>query len=350
MRWVPALLVALLLAACGGGTAAGGAAAAEEVAPGSVTLRLGYFPNLTHAPAIVGVEDELFAEALGPDVSFETRIFNAGPAAIEAVFSESVDAVYIGPNPAINAWAQSHGEAVRLIAGSTSGGAFFVVRDDIQTPQDLRGGRVATPQLGNTQDVALRSWLAEQGLATDPAGGGDVSILPQENAQTLESFASGEIDGAWVPEPWATRLVQEAGGRVLVDERDLWPEGRYVTTHLLVRTDYLDAHPDVIEDLLRGHVAAVDAVNKDPQTAQETVIAGIEAITGSALRAEVVVAAWEHLEFTVDPIASSLVEGARDAEAVGLLDAVDLDGIYHLDPLNAVLAELGRDPVQGAMS
>jgi NitT/TauT family transport system substrate-binding protein len=185
-------------------------------------LRLGYFANVTHAPAIWR-RAGLPAEALGPGVKLELRTFNAGPEAVEAIFSDALDISYIGPNPAINAFAQSGGEAIRIVAGATSGGAALVVNPKISAPAQLKGTRLATPQRGNTQDVALRAWLAENGLASDLEGGGDVSILPQANAQTLETFRAGEIQGAWVPEPWATRLVLEGGGSVLVDERTLWP-------------------------------------------------------------------------------------------------------------------------------
>jgi len=165
------------------------------------------------------VESGSFAESLGAGVTFEVSPFNAGGSASEALLNGAIDATFIGPNPAINAFAQSRGAAIRIIAGATSGGAYLVVKPEITSAADLRGKRLGTPQLGNTQDVALRTWLADNGLSTDAQGGGDVSILPQENAQTLETFASGQIDGAWVPEPWATRLVQEGGGTVLIDER-----------------------------------------------------------------------------------------------------------------------------------
>ena len=212
-----------------------------------MTLRLGYFPNVTHATALVGVEQGIFAEALGDDVTLETSTFNAGPEAIEALFAGAIDATYIGPNPAINGFAKSDGEALRIVSGATSGGAFLVVKPEITSPADLAGTAIATPPLGNTQDVALRAWLQEQGLSTDESGGGDVSIVPQENSATLDAFKAGHIDGAWVPEPWATRLIQEGGGTVLVDERDLWPDGQYVTTHLIVATQFLDDHPDVVK-------------------------------------------------------------------------------------------------------
>jgi NitT/TauT family transport system substrate-binding protein len=356
-----ATLVALVLlvAACStlagvGGTASSPLSSAEGVAgatgaPGAAagTLKLGYFPNITHATALVGVESGIFAKALGPGVTFEVSSFNAGGAASEALLNGAIDATFIGPNPAINAFAKSNGAAIRIIAGSTSGGAYLVVKPGIASAADLRGKKVATPQLGNTQDVALRTWLLDAGLATDAQGGGDVSILPQENAQILETFTGGGIDGAWVPEPWATRLVQEGGGKVLVDEKTLWPEGRYVTTHLIVRTDYLQAHPDIIRALLEGVLEANDLVNSDPAMAQKLTNQGIKEITNKTIADKVITAAWPNLTFTIDPIASSLKGSADHATKVGLLDPVDLTGIYDLDPLNELLQLAGKPPVSG---
>lgn len=348
--------IALFAGACASqpGTGAAGqpSVAAQADSGGAIaaaqgTLRLGYFPNITHATALIGVESGIFAKALGAGVTFEVSSFNAGPAASEALLNGAIDATFIGPNPAINAYAKSSGAAVRIIAGATSGGAFLVVKPAIGSAADLRGNKLATPQLGNTQDVALRTWLADNGLATDPQGGGDVSILPQENSQTLETFTSGQIEGAWVPEPWATRLVQEGGGKVLVDERTLWPEGRYVTTHLIVRTDYLDAHPDIIRALLAGVIEANDLVNRDPAKAQELTNQGIKKITNKSIADKVMTAAWPNLTFTVDPIASSLQGSADHATTVHLLDPVDLKGIYQLDPLNELLRQAGKPPVSG---
>ena len=319
-------------------SALGGAAPRQS----SVTLRLGYFPNVTHASAIVGVEGGIFQDKLGDGVKLDTSTFNAGPQVVEALNSGALDASYIGPNPAINAFAQSGGEAIRIVSGATSGGAFLVVKPDIKSAKDLKGKKVASPQLGNTQDVALRTWLKKKGLKTDTAGGGDVSILPQDNAQTLDLFKQGEIDGAWVPEPWATRLVQEGGGKVLVDERTLWPKGRYVTTHLIVRTEFLKDHPDAVKRLLEGQVAANDLIKSDPQRAQQLVGQVIERATGKPLAADVIAASFQNLEFTNDPIASSLRKSAKDAEAVGLLKAVNLKGIYNLKLLNQVLEQQGE--------
>ena len=307
---------------------------------GSATSRTSRTPS-----AIAGVDKGIIADALPANVTLKTQNFAAGPAAVEALLGGSLDATYIGPNPAINAFAQSDGEAVRIIAGATSGGASLVVKPEITSGAQLKGKSLATPQLGNTQDVALRAYLKAQGLSTDIQGGGDVSIKPQENAQTLDTFKAGQIDGAWVPEPWASRLVLEGGGKVLVNEKQLWPGGKFVTTHLIVRTKFLEDHPEAVQGLLEGHVAAVDYVNDNTDEAKTVVNAGIEKIAGKPIKPEVLDRAWPEMEFTVDPIAASLTKSAADAEAAGLLEHVDLDGIYALDILNAVLKDLGKPEV-----
>jgi sulfonate transport system substrate-binding protein len=346
-----ALACSALLAACGSdpesNAAAPQASGAASASSDPVTLRLGYFPNVTHAPALVGIQDGIFQSNLGPNVKFETAPFNAGPEAVEALNGDAIDASFIGPNPAINLFSKSGGKAIRIVSGTTSGGAFLVVAPDINGPEDLKGKTVASPQLGGTQDVALRSWLKDQGLSTDTAGGGDVSIAPQANADTLTAFKDGSIAGAWVPEPWATRLILEGGGKVLVDERDLWPEGQYVTTHLIVATTFLEKHPDVVEGLIKGLLASIDAIEADPGAAQKSANQAIADVTGKPLSDDVIAGAWKNLEFTVDPIASSLAESSKDAVAVGLQDPVDLTGIYDLDILNKVLTEHGKPIVEG---
>ncbi len=363
MRWprgrtmiFGALALSMVAAACGDdGSAAGGATtpggSETTTAPAldklTGTLRLGYLANVTHAPAIIGEEEGIFAAALGEGVDIEYTYFNAGTEAIEALFAGAIDAAFVGPNPAINGFAQSGGEALRIVAGTTSGGASLVVADGIDGPEDLAGKSLATPSLGNTQDVALRAWLSEQGYETDETGGGDVSIRPQANADTLTAFKDGSIDGAWVPEPWATRLVLEGGGTVLVDERDLWPDGQFVTTHLIVGTDYLEANRGIVRGLIEGLLDAIDVANGDREAAQVTTNAGIERITTKALAPETVSGAWEKMTFTSDPIASSLAKSKDDAVAAGLLEDVDLDGIYDLSLLNEVLAERGEKEVEG---
>ena len=356
-RLAAALFVSVLVvAACGDDSTTESAATPAEATTGAGapsqlegTVRLGYLPNVTHAPALVGVAEGTFAAALGDGVDLRTFTFNAGTEAVEALLAESLDLTFIGPNPAINAFAKSAGEAIRIISGSTSGGAYLVVKPEITSADQLAGTTLATPSLGNTQDVALRAWLKQNFLETTPEGGGDVSILPQSNSTTLDSFISGAIDGAWVPEPWATRLVEEGGGRVLVDERDLWPDtkGEYVTTHVIVRTAFLNDHPDLVKAVLAGLADAIDVITDAPTAAQADVVAQIGEITGSAPDAGVIAKSFANLTFTLDPIAASLQKSADDAIAVGLLDPVDLDGIYDLTLLNEVLADRGTAPVSG---
>jgi NitT/TauT family transport system substrate-binding protein len=319
------------------------AEAAPSAAP--TVTHLGYFPNITHAAAIAGVAKGYFAEALGGAANLQTLTFNAGPDAVTAILSGSLDASFVGPNPAINAFVKSNGEAIRIVSGATSGGAFFVVRDGINSTQDLKGKKIATPQLGNTQDVALRSWLTANGLTADTQGGGDVSIMPQSNSQTLQAFEAGQIDGAWVPEPWATRMIQEGGAHVLVDERDLWPNGQYVTTLLIVRADFLQQHRDVVKHLIEGLLNATDYVNGQSTDAQAAVGDALSQLTGTTLPAGVLSTAWGNLTFTMDPIAASLQKSADEAKALGFLDSSDLTGIFDLSVLNEVLTERGRPTI-----
>jgi NitT/TauT family transport system substrate-binding protein len=312
-----------------------------------LTLRLGYFPNLTHAPALAGLKKGYFASALGSNVTIETHTFNAGGDAITAILSNSIDATFVGPSPTTNAFVQSHGEAIRVIAGATSGGALLVVKPSITSVAGLKGRTIADPQLGATQDVALRWFLKSNGFATDTAGGGDVSILPEDNAQTLTAFKQGKVDGAWVPEPWASRLVLEGGGKVLVDERDLWPQGKFVTTDLVVRTDFLQAHPKRIQALLEGLHQSIDFLNSNPSDAQSVTNDALAELAGKKLASGVVAAAWQHMTFTLDPLAPTLKASADHAHSLGLLSNVNLSGLYDLAPLNAVLAAHNEPPVAG---
>jgi NitT/TauT family transport system substrate-binding protein len=343
------VLLLALLAACGGDD--GGEAStddtSDEPTAEAIEVRLGYFPNITHAPAIIGDLGGYFEEHLPEGGSITTSSFNAGPEAVQALFADSLDLSFIGPNPAINAYAQSDGAAIRIVSGTTSGGAFLVVREGIDRPEDLEGTKLATPQLGNTQDVALRAWLKDFGFTADDAGGGDVSILPQANGEALAAFIAGDIDGAWVPEPWATRFIQEGGAKVLIEESDLWPEGDFVTTHLIVRTEFLEDHPDVVKGIIEGLADAIDLTENDPVKAKELTNQGIEAITDKPLSAAVMDAAWENLRFTLDPIAKSLATSKDDAVEAGLLEDVELDDIYDLTVLNEVLADRGEPEVQG---
>ena len=332
----------IFLVACGQAVSS---AAPNDDRP--LTLRLGYFPNLTHAPALVGIKKGFFASALGSNVTIETHTFNAGGDAITAILSNSIDASFVGPSPTTNGFVQSRGEAIRVIAGSTSGGALLVVRPSITSVAGLKGKTIADPQLGATQDVALRWFLKSNGFATDTAGGGDVSILPQDNAQTLTAFKQGKVDGAWVPEPWASRLVVEGNGKVLVDERDLWPQGKFVTTDLVVRTDFLQAHPKRIQALLEGLHQSIAYLNSTASDSQSVTNDALAELTSKKLASGVVSAAWQHMTFTLDPLASTLKTSADHAHGLGLLANVNLKGLYDLAPLNAVLAAHNEPPVSG---
>jgi NitT/TauT family transport system substrate-binding protein len=340
-----ALTTAAALTACSGdkdAASASGGGSAEASA-----IRLGYFPNITHTPALLGVNKGYLQEALG-STKLEAKTFNAGPAAIEALFSGAIDATYIGPNPAINGWAQSKGEGLKIIAGSTSAGAGLVVKPGITTAAGLQGKKIATPQLGNTQDVALRAWLKENGLNADTQGGGDVSILPQDNATILQAFAQGAIDGAWVPEPYYSRLQLESGGKVLVDEKELWPGGQFVTTHLIVTQEFLKKYPGTVKKLLQGHLKALDYIKADNTGAQKAANDQLAALSGKPLKDNILAASFQNLTFTADPIASSLFTSAQHAQDVGLLKPVDLNGIYDLGPLNELLKAAGRPEVSDA--
>jgi NitT/TauT family transport system substrate-binding protein len=320
--------LALLATACG----SSGASAST----GPVTLRLGYFPNVTHAPALVGVPRGLFAKALGPDKLDASTTFNAGPAETEALLSGAIDVAFIGPSPSITAFTRSGG-AVHIIAGTASGGAGLVVKPSITSVDQLKGKTIATPQLGNTQDVALRAFLTSKGFKTDTQGGGDVSIKPQDNAQTIDTFKQGTIDGAWVPEPYLSRLVLEGHGKLLVDEKDLWPGGQWVTTNVLVRSDFLKAHPATVKRFLQGLVDTIAYIKANPSDSQSAANDQLGTLTGKKLSPRVIAAAFGNLTFTIDPVASSLAKQASDAQAAGTLTNAKISGIYDLTILNQVL-------------
>jgi NitT/TauT family transport system substrate-binding protein len=321
-------------------------------AQGVKTLRIGYFPNINHAQAVIGLGNGDFQRALGNNVKLETFQFNAGPSAIESLLANRIDASYIGPNPAINGYVVSDGRDVRVIAGATSGGASFVVRNDsgINTVKDLGGKKFASPQLGNTQDVALRKYLVDNGFKTIE-NGGNVTVTPVANADILTLFLKKELDGAWVPEPWATRLVKEANGKILIDERDLWPpEGKFVTAHIIVRPDYLKQNPDVIKKLIAAHVNETQWINDNKEQAIKEFNVQLKKLTGKELPEDVLAESLTRLEFTDDPIKSSLLKSANDAYDLGFLAKgearPDLNGIYDLVLLNQVLTEKGLPTIE----
>src|SRR5919199_1094448 len=233
------------------------------------TIRIGYFPNINHAQAVIGLGRGDFQKILGNNIDVKTQIFNAGPAAIEGLLANQIDVTFVGPGPAINGYVRSDGQALRIISGVASGGAVFVVRNDvgINSAQDLANKKFATPELGNTQDIALRNYLLDNGLNTKEKGG-NVEVLTAKNSDIVTLFLTKQIDGAWVPEPWGETLVKEGGGKIFIDERDLWPpEGKFVTAHIIVRPDYLQNNPDVIKKLLEAHIDEANWINSNKAAA-----------------------------------------------------------------------------------
>ena len=318
---------------------------AQAVAPTpAAELKLGYFGNVTHAPALVGIKEGFLADSLG-GTTLNTETFNAGPAAIEALNAGAIDAAYIGPNPAINSFVKSQGESVRVIAGAAAGGAQLVVKPEITSPADLEGRTIASPQLGGTQDVALRAWLTSQGYKTNVDGSGDVAINPTDNAQTLKLFQDGKLDGAWLPEPWASRLVLTAGAKVLVDEKDLWDgslsgkPGEFPTTILIVNQKFAAKHPDTVKALLKGHAKSVDWLNSASDGEKASVInAALKEAAGAELKADVIDRSLKNIVFTVDPLAGTYQKLLADGVAAGTTKQADINGIFDLAALNEVTA------------
>lgn len=312
-------------------------------------IRVGYFANITHAQALVGRANGQFEKGLGPGVRIEWKAFNAGPSAIEALFAGAIDLTYVGPNPAVTGYVRSQGEAVRLIAGAASGGASLVVRDGsgIKKASDFHGKKVATPQQGNTQDVALRAWLRANGMKPREKGG-DVQVLPISNADQLTLFLKGQLDAAWAPEPWAARLVHEGGGHIFLDERDLWPNHQFAITGLVVHPKFLKEHPDIVKNFLRAHVELTDWINKNPDQAKRIMNQQLQKETGKPLPAEVMSDAFSRMQVTYDPIRASILKSSQQAFDEGFLGRTqpDLSGFYDLTLLNEVLREKKASPVQ----
>lgn len=310
------------------------------------TVTLGYFPNLTHASAIVGIQKGYFKKALAADsAGLKTLDFNSGSDTIDALLNGDLDATYIGPSPAITAFATSHN--VSIVSGATSGGASLVVSKSITSAKDLVGKTLATPGQGNTQDVALKYWLKQQGYQVSPDGQGDVTVLAQDNSLTVQQFAQGQIAGGWLPEPYASLLISE-GAHTLVNEASLWPQGKFVTTQLLVNNDFLHAHPTLVADLLKGQIQANDYIKSHPASAKTMTGAYIARLTGGKVSRQVLDRAWSQLTFTDDPLANTLLASAKHATATGLLDHVSgLSGIYDLGPLNQLLKADHEPTVSG---
>lgn len=307
----------------------------------SSIIRLGYFPNINHAQAVIGVGNGDFQNSMG-DVKIQSQVFNAGPSAIEALFANRIDVAYVGPNPAINGYLKSDGQGLKIISGVSSGGAVFVVRNDsgITSTHDFAGKKFASPQLGNTQDVALRSYLLKNGYKTSE-NGGNVTVIPANAADIVTMMLKKEIDGAWVPEPWGTILVKQANGKIFLDEKKLWPNGKFTTAIIIARTDYLHSHPDAIRKLLIAHVKETIWINNNKNESIKIFNDQIQKITGKTIPNNVISEAFSRLDMTYDPVKASVFKSANDAFDLGFLGdrQPDLSKIFDLTILNDVLRE-----------
>jgi NitT/TauT family transport system substrate-binding protein len=326
----------LLVAGCSSGgssssSAAGGTSTATGAASAPVTVRLGYLANITHAPALIAVKNGYFTTELGSAGTVKSTIYTSGTQETTAILAGQLDAAYVGPNPAINAWQKSSGAAIKVISGVATGGASIVVKPSITAAAQLKGQSVATPSLGNTQDVAVRYWLKQQGLTTSATGGGDVTIKPTSpNSAAVLEFKSGQIAGASEPSPYDVEMVQD-GGKVLLSEPG-------VTTVLMVTQSFLSAHPAVVADLLKANLDALNYIKSSPAQAEQAANDELAAYTGKPLSSKVLDPAFKEITFTDDPDATSLNQDAQQATSVGLLKSVSLTGIFDLDPLNSILS------------
>ncbi len=332
---------ALLVAACssaGSSSSSATSGGATKAAAAPVTVRLGFLANITHAPALIALKNGYFATALGSAGTVHATAFSSGTQETTAILAGQLDAAYVGPNPAINAWQKSGGTAIKIVAGAATGGASIVVKPSITSAAQLKGQSLATPSLGNTQDVALRYWLKQHGLTTSATGGGDVSIKPTTpNSAAVLEFESGQIAGASEPAPYDVEMVKD-GGRVLLSEPG-------VTTVLMVTQSFLSAHPAIVADLLKAEIEAIGFIKTNPAAAQADANAELAAYTGKPLKASIVAASFNEIDFTLDPDASSLTADAQQAVSLGLLNPVNLSGIFDLAPLNTLLAADGQPQV-----
>lgn len=293
-------------------------------------VRVAFFANISHAAPIVGLENGYFADQLG-DTQIKTRIVDSGPEAIEALFANAADLAYVGPAPFVNGYVKSGGQGIKLISGAAFNGASFVVQKDstISIPSDLAGKRIAAPFIGNTQDVSLRNYLAENGLKPAEKGG-NVIIYNIANAEINTIFAKKEIDAAWVPEPTATMLVNNLGGKRLFQEQEIWPDKKFPSVVLIGRADYIEKHPDVIQKWLVAHQQAIDWINQNPDQTESTYIKFYKEHTGKTLKQNIVHDSFSNIVYTSDVDVDSIKIFAERAYSLGYLgrNGYNLDDIY----------------------
>jgi NitT/TauT family transport system substrate-binding protein len=334
---------ALLLAGCSSSasstaSSSGTTSSANAAAAAPVTVSLGFLTNITHAPALIGLKEGFFTQALGSAGTLKATAFSTGTEETTALLAGQLDAAYVGPNPTINTWQKSGGTAIKIVSGVATGGASVVVAKGITSAAQLRGKTLSTPSLGNTQDVALRYWLKQNGLTTTATGGGDTFVKPTTpNSAAVLEFKSGQIAGGSEPAPYDVEMVKD-GGTVLVSEPG-------VTTLLVVTQSFLAAHPAIVADLIKAQIQANDFIKSNPATAQADANAELAAYTGKALKPSIVSASFKEITFTLDPDAASLTSDAAQAVSLGLLKPVNLSGIFDLGPLNQALAAAGESQV-----
>lgn len=295
------------------------------------TLRVAFFPNIGHAIPVVGMERDTFEDNLGNATTIETKLFDSGPQVIESLYANSIDIAYVGPGPAINGFLKSENRDVVILSGAASGGASFIVHPDseIISVEDFAGKRIAAPQIGNSQDVSLRNYLSENGLKSYEKGG-SVIVLNIPNPDIYTLFTKGEVDGAWVPEPWATILVQELGGERLFFEEELWPQEKFASVLLIGRQEYVQNNPEIISNWLESHEQTVNWINQNPQETRIIFNDFMQNHMGQSLSDSVIDEALGNLEITTDPVDESIYTFAARADSLGYLgrDGYSLDGIF----------------------
>ncbi|MFA5263479.1 MAG: ABC transporter substrate-binding protein [Opitutaceae bacterium] len=296
-------------------------------------LRVGYFPNVTHAQGVIGAHTSReqhgwFEQRLGPDVTIQWFAYNAGPSAMEAILANTIDLTYVGPNPSLNTYIRSRGREIRVMAGSAEGGAALVVAGDgrIKVPADFKDRRVATPQLGNTQDVAARAWLVKQGFRVTLTGG-DVLVIPTANPDQLALFKQDKLDAVWTVEPWVSRLEQEADGKVFIEQKDA------LVTILVARARALESKRDLVDKFVKAHSELTSWINQNPDEARAIVRAGLSAEVKREISAGIVASSWKRLRFT-DQVSQKQFDAlVVDAQSVGFLrDAIPLDRLFSRKP------------------
>ena len=319
----------------------------EKVENDNVNVRVGYFPNITHSQALVGRAQGSFQKAVGKKNKIDWKLFNAGPAEIEALFAEAIDIAYIGPGPAINGYEKSKGD-IQIIAGVTDAGAIFVSKKGvvIKDLKDLSGKKIAVPQFGNTQDLTLRNILSQNGLK-DKTKGGTVEIMQAANADILSLMQKGDIDAALVPEPWGSILVKEAKANIILDYKEIFRKGKYTTAVVVVRAEFLKNHPQIVENFIRNHVDVTDYINENPDMAKKIVNKQITELTKKGIPNDVLDAAFKRLTITNNPEKDSVLDFVKYSVYEGFLKLEpDTKELFNLSILNKVLKEKGQDQIK----